>query len=657
MKYTTLTLLFLVICVYLISCISGNVADNLKLFEYQRRLDLSHTEYYKREPLQYLDCIAKSRDSSFVGFIDSVLPAVTDAKVYQKCVFALGQMKSSAAAALLRKLIVDNSNNNISMIPFTVKALGHYSDSTNFKFLYNYALADVNRANLFFKSLAVQIKYNYKNHEKVRLEDLEKLAKFYQNDPEFHYFLSSLRNNKFLEFYIRLFNNNGNSLHLLRSLSRLSQSNSDYFSKVEQLLKTEINVYNERIVHLLESGSLTQQYYALDISKPAIIEDELLEALTNSDSPFIRIKAFKLLAGRDYARFKSLLINQIENEDNWFEKGQLLSVLVQSDTLLFNKYVREYKDNGTPYFKVHLFEALLKHAPGNLANIEQYLDPDNSYMALSSLNILNNYKLLTEKTSMMYLNHNSSSVVYTALEFVSTNKMNVTLPQLALLFKKFNEEDQFELQQLILKTISTGSYSLTDSILYIFYSNIRSRPLTAEFHKLFPDYQEINHGLSEDQFFSSRNFKKFIRPVPEDSLNWLIQTNKGQIKIHLNPDSAPLTCNNFIHLASGGFYNGLFFHRVIPDFVIQGGDPGGDGWGGPGYLIPSEDNEESFERGSVGIATSGFDTGGSQFFICHSSQPHLDGNYTLFAQVTDGLDVVDLIMQGDYIEVIQVDKH
>ncbi|MDF1544537.1 MAG: peptidylprolyl isomerase [bacterium] len=135
-----------------------------------------------------------------------------------------------------------------------------------------------------------------------------------------------------------------------------------------------------------------------------------------------------------------------------------------------------------------------------------------------------------------------------------------------------------------------------------------------------------------------------------------IVTSKGEIVIELAFDAAPLTVLNFIELAERGEYDGLIFHRIIPDFVVQGGDPRGDGWGGPGYAIRCEYSQLPYLRGTVGIATSGKDTGGSQFFITHSPQPHLEANYTIFGQVLTGMEVVDQIVRGDRIEKIIIDE-
>src|SRR5262245_870291 len=133
-----------------------------------------------------------------------------------------------------------------------------------------------------------------------------------------------------------------------------------------------------------------------------------------------------------------------------------------------------------------------------------------------------------------------------------------------------------------------------------------------------------------------------------------INTAKGRIWIELLPNDAPITVDSFITLARKGFFNGLTFHRVVPNFVIQGGDPRGDGEGGPGYQIRCEINTRPYTRGAVGMALSGKDTGGSQFFITHSPQPHLDGGYTIFGQVISGMEVVDRISRGDVIRRVEI---
>jgi len=122
----------------------------------------------------------------------------------------------------------------------------------------------------------------------------------------------------------------------------------------------------------------------------------------------------------------------------------------------------------------------------------------------------------------------------------------------------------------------------------------------------------------------------------------------GEIRLEFYPEDAPKTVENFVTLAKKGFYNGLNFHRVVPDFVVQGGCPKGNGTGGPGYTIKAEFNKQKHVRGTLAMARSQSpDSAGSQFYICYGATPHLDGQYTVFGKVVSGMEHVDRIKQGD----------
>lgn len=139
-----------------------------------------------------------------------------------------------------------------------------------------------------------------------------------------------------------------------------------------------------------------------------------------------------------------------------------------------------------------------------------------------------------------------------------------------------------------------------------------------------------------------------------------IHTSKGIMKVEFYENDAPNTVKNFQDLAKKGYYDGLTFHRVIPNFVIQGGCPDGTGAGGPGYNIPCElDGDNQYhDRGVLSMAHAGRDTGGSQFFVCHSrdNTAHLDRNHTCFGKVVEGLEVIDSIEQGDTIDKIVIEE-
>ena len=145
---------------------------------------------------------------------------------------------------------------------------------------------------------------------------------------------------------------------------------------------------------------------------------------------------------------------------------------------------------------------------------------------------------------------------------------------------------------------------------------------------------------------------------PEKAYRATIETNKGNIDVDLFSQEAPITVNNFVFLAREGFYDDVKFHRVISNFVIQGGDPTGTGRGGPGYRFEDEvrDNPNIHETGSLSMANAGPNTNGSQFFITHAPQPHLDGKHTVFGKVANkkSMNIVNAIRQGDYMQTVTI---
>jgi peptidyl-prolyl cis-trans isomerase B (cyclophilin B) len=137
-----------------------------------------------------------------------------------------------------------------------------------------------------------------------------------------------------------------------------------------------------------------------------------------------------------------------------------------------------------------------------------------------------------------------------------------------------------------------------------------------------------------------------------------IETNRGNIEVQLFPEHAPKTVNNFVFLAREGFYDGVSFHRVINNFMVQGGDPTGSGRGGPGYRFEDETrgNPLRHDTGVLSMANAGPNTNGSQFFITHAPQPHLDGKHTVFGKVSNGMDVVNAVRQGDKMNSVTINE-
>jgi peptidyl-prolyl cis-trans isomerase B (cyclophilin B) len=176
-------------------------------------------------------------------------------------------------------------------------------------------------------------------------------------------------------------------------------------------------------------------------------------------------------------------------------------------------------------------------------------------------------------------------------------------------------------------------------------------PTTELFQFVALQTTKIPHLAKKELSMTAKQWKNPPAMQIDTEKNYRVdmETNRGTIVLELYPQYAPKTVNNFVFLASEGFYDDVTFHRVIPDFMIQGGDPTGSGRGGPGYRFEDEfaGNPLKHETGVISMANAGPNTNGSQFFITHSPQPHLNGAHTVFGKVVEGQDVVDAIRGGD----------
>ncbi len=248
-----------------------------------------------------------------------------------------------------------------------------------------------------------------------------------------------------------------------------------------------------------------------------------------------------------------------------------------------------------------------------------------------------------------------------AIDKIGEKKLVKYLPQLMTIIQMKKRADS-ELKRSVIAAAAeflgedkAGINKEAEDILYhgVLDKNYLVSYEAAKFYKEKIGTDRTGYINYPNGLFSERKIKSLLNQYRKNPIA-KIYTDRGEIELELLFDVAPLTVGNFIKLAVEGFYDGVIFHRVIPNFVVQGGDPRGDGFGGPGYTIRCEYSNLTFTRGSVGMAHSGKDSGGSQFFIALTPLPHLDARYTLFGQVTSGMDIVDIIRRGDTIKHIMI---
>ena len=247
-----------------------------------------------------------------------------------------------------------------------------------------------------------------------------------------------------------------------------------------------------------------------------------------------------------------------------------------------------------------------------------------------------------------------------AVEKIGKIQLKKYLPQLMTLMQ-MGADDEVDLKRSIVT--AAGEFldeEVDDQAEEILYHGLLDKEylVSREAALIYQDKLDVDKSafITPPRGLLPKNKIKSLLLEYKKNPHAIIYTNRGEFEMELYFDAAPLTVYNFMKLAYSGFYDNLDFHRVVPNFVIQGGDPRGDGWGGPGYFIRSEYNNITYKRGCVGMAHSGKDSGGSQFFITLSPQPHLDARYTLFGKVIRGMEVVDSIVRGDLIKRVQIIK-
>jgi len=246
-------------------------------------------------------------------------------------------------------------------------------------------------------------------------------------------------------------------------------------------------------------------------------------------------------------------------------------------------------------------------------------------------------------------------VVATAVEQAAGRQLKTLIPAIAALYLENRQTIDQDLKRAIIDAWSKyDTTAASDSLVIASLEegcNDEWFIIRKEASQVLQDKYGIDRRGQVQRARSNvekRNFRGLFFKYETNPLA-VLETSRGQITIELLYDTAPKAVNNFISLAEKGFYDNRIFHRVIPNFVVQDGCPRGDGWGGPGYTIRCEYSRLSYTTGMVGMAHSGKDTGGSQYFITLSPQPHLDGRYTIFGRVIDGMEAVQQMVRGDTI--------
>ncbi len=414
--------------------------------------------------------------------------------------------------------------------------------------------------------------------------------------------------------------------------------------KIQYLDSTLHDSLKDRLIADLNNNSISWQHLLYELSIIQQYQDSLsfniIGGFLTHTSPHLRLAAIKAIAQFDTISANSILL-QVYQDADWTDKGHIILAMAKENPERIYSIIQQNLDKGHTYFKQLLLKSLAKiNNRMSIRQLRQFLLVPNIKLNLTAFDELSKKGYIGYNQTKKYLLSGDEALTTVAANWIVNHPQFARFEDIQTAYSMFSEAKDIETLVSLLQAMkfvaSEESYRFFQEI----YSNTTSSLIAKEIRE---SLTAANISIPE------RLDPKFDLFVPEDliiqsePIDVTIETTRGSIDIELYPDVAPATVSNFLYLTKKGFYDNIIFHRVVSDFVVQVGDPRGDGWGGPGYVIPCEYSDLSFERGTIGMATSGKDTGGSQFFICHSAQPHLNGRYTIFGQVREGMEVVDSI--------------
>ena len=426
-----------------------------------------------------------------------------------------------------------------------------------------------------------------------------------------------------------------------------------------------------------DSASLTDLSYALSIDKDWRVKASILEAIdrigsriiakallnliTEKQHPLVAAEGLDAIADLDIKYFVPRIKPLLESEHEHV-RGQAIICIARLEGDKFLNQILNSVDSYDWLLKSRCAEALgYIDNPKSIEKLVQlFADRDHRVRTAALNNLVKlEYKDL-ESILEKALKDSDWAVRLSAVDIIASQKLSDHYPELIDLYKNAggrNAEDirfgiAYSLREWVADSQITEPQIMELLELALNDSDRSVRQLAIDTYRMIGQDKSEFLGTFETaitpETYGEYYGKYTVNPLAK------LNTTQGPITIELLYSEAPRTVVNFIKLAESGFYDGVVFHRVVPNFVVQTGDPHGDGMGGPGYTIRCEYNRHEYNRGTVGMAHAGKDTGGSQFFICHSPQWHLNARYTAFGQVVDGLHLVDRILIGDKINSVEI---
>jgi cyclophilin family peptidyl-prolyl cis-trans isomerase len=641
---------FIFLSIFLLSCFQKQdkeLAQEILNLEFQRSADSSVFERYivnQSTEIRILtaDAIAKIGNSAHLPVLHELLKD-NEPPVVKKAIFALGQFRNQDSL-LISFLNNDKYNSYLKDI---IGALGTSKSEIVLTTLLNNIESypdSINSIVLEAITFIAPKKYrnhkirNYLSHENTNISGMA--AYFYSRHP--------LRSA--ISYLIRANIQPATQWDKYR-LKALQESLEKY--NIQFLDSTLHDSLKYRIVSDLKDKSISWQHQFYELSILQHYQDKLsykiITRYLTDKNPHLRLSAINAIAQFDTIDAKSTLL-QVYQDADWSDKGHIILALAKNNPQMTYSLIQQNLDKGHTYFKQLLLKSLARIKNNmSIRQLRQFLLVPNIRLNLTAYAELSRHGYIGYNQTKKLLLSGDMALATVAAQWIITHQDFARFDDLSTAYAHFAEPQGVETLLALLHAMDFVSSEESIQFLQETYKNTSSIVIA---NKIKDSLKNTNASIPSRADPQIDLFVPEERIYQKEVVNVTIETTKGNIMIELLPDIAPATVSNFVYLVKKGYYNNILFHRVVPDFVVQCGDPRGDGWGGPGYAIPCEYNELPFERGTIGMATAGKDTGGSQFFICHSGQPHLNRRYTVFAKVLEGMEIVDQIEIDD--KIIQI---
>jgi cyclophilin family peptidyl-prolyl cis-trans isomerase/HEAT repeat protein len=421
---------------------------------------------------------------------------------------------------------------------------------------------------------------------------------------------------------------------------RSSIQSPDYLDKIENLLQDSTWFVRLATLQLLEKLG------------PASLFNAVKRRYTDMN-PHIRSMAIQVIANYQNKAASQFLQEVLERSPDWRERGIALDKIGLLSQKRAMQVIKSSQDSLSWPENYYLIQTL-----GHIKNstttgmLTELAETENLAQLSLVLEFLVDRNGVPTSLFLSKIEKPDPAITTIVASKLAVLKDPKTVPDLLKVYPNFQAPQDSEPMLAILAALE----NIADTQAVKLLKQESSNPYLPIRQAARSALQKISGEILEPDTsaFSSQTKNDFT--IMENLLQPHIRvlTSRGEFELILFPGKARLTVANFLELVKKGFYKDIYFHRVVPGFVIQAGDPRGDGWGGPGYSVPCEYNDIFYDRGIVGMAHAGKDTGGSQFFITHTPQPHLNGRHTAFGKVTRGMEVVDSIVLYDKIIKIEI---